>query len=254
MARPPGYILYEGPSLIDGSPIVVIINKIFSKSKNVKTGNAIQTWIIRSDMPPLEAVQNGHDAAVCGTCPARGQWCYVQVGREVTSVYKAYKRGSYQPWEPEHVDLVAGRYVRFGSYGDPAAVPLQHWRPILETCAMHTAYTHQWRSVDIEDWGWCMASCDTLAERDAAKAEGWRCFVTVLPEDVKPPAKRRGIASCPASDEQGKKLTCEECGHCGGTYDRGATRIGDVMIMAHGPLASRYRKWRQLELELEEAA
>lgn len=251
MDKPPGYILYEGPSLIDGAPIVVIINKIHFRSKNMKTGDAIQTWIIRSDMPPLEALQNGHDASVCGTCPARGQWCYVQVGREVSSVYKAYKRGSYDPWDPEqHLDLLSRRYVRFGSYGDPAAVPLQVWTPLLEKCAMHTAYTHQWRDIDVEDWGWCMASCDTLAERDVAKAEGWRSFVTVLEEDK----RTRGLASCPASAEQGYKLTCAECGYCGGTYDRGATPAGDVMIIAHGPLAARYRKWRQLELELEGVA
>lgn len=33
-----GYIAYEGPSEIDGAPIVVIVNKINDASKNDKTG------------------------------------------------------------------------------------------------------------------------------------------------------------------------------------------------------------------------
>ena len=249
MTKPPGYILYEGPSRLDGSPIVIIINKIYSKSKNAKTGDGIQTWIIRSDMPPMEALRAGHDIAICGDCPARDEWCYVRVDQAVTGIYKAYLRGSYKPWSDELLHLVQHRYVRFGSYGDPAAAPIEVWEPLLAACTVHTAYTHQWRVLG-DEWKWCMASCDTLGERDQAKALGWRSFVTLLPGEKRP----KGVASCPASKEQGMKLTCEQCGHCDGIYDRGATRIGDVGIYAHGPLAGRYMKWRQLEIELEETA
>ena len=44
-----GVVLYEGPSVLDGAPIAVIATL---KSANVKTGDMIQTWIIRSDMHP----------------------------------------------------------------------------------------------------------------------------------------------------------------------------------------------------------
>jgi hypothetical protein len=45
-------IIYQGPSLLDGAPIVVIAN--YSKS-NRKTGGVVQTYILRADMNPLEA-------------------------------------------------------------------------------------------------------------------------------------------------------------------------------------------------------
>jgi hypothetical protein len=45
-----GYIAYEGPSLIDGAPIVVIVNKIDDGSDNAKTGAIVQSFIIRADV------------------------------------------------------------------------------------------------------------------------------------------------------------------------------------------------------------
>ena len=56
-----GYIAYEGPSEIDGAPIVVIVNKINDASKNGKTGDIVQSFIIRSDVNPVEALQTGAD-------------------------------------------------------------------------------------------------------------------------------------------------------------------------------------------------
>jgi len=56
-----GYIAYEGPSKIDGAPIVVIVNKINGDSKNDKTGAIVQTFIIRSDIAPMAALQTGAD-------------------------------------------------------------------------------------------------------------------------------------------------------------------------------------------------
>ena len=47
-------IIYEGPSLIDGGPIVVVA--IVSK-RNRKTGDMLQTYIQRADVPPVEAAR-----------------------------------------------------------------------------------------------------------------------------------------------------------------------------------------------------
>ena len=58
-------IIYQGPSLIDGSPIVAIT---VSQSGNTKTGNMVQTYIIRADINPLEASKTGADYAICGAC------------------------------------------------------------------------------------------------------------------------------------------------------------------------------------------
>ena len=98
-----GYIAYEGPSAIDGAPIVVIVNKINDKSANAKTGALVQTFILRADVPPTEALASGADVSICGACPHRpilakqsGEApCYVNVGRAPLAVWHAYKRGRY---------------------------------------------------------------------------------------------------------------------------------------------------------------
>ena len=59
-----GFVMYEGPSVLDGAPIVVIATM---KSGNTKTGNMVQVWIIRSDMHPVTASKVGADAAICGS-------------------------------------------------------------------------------------------------------------------------------------------------------------------------------------------
>jgi hypothetical protein len=98
-------IIYKGPSLIDGSPIIVIA---LVKSSNKKTGNMVQTYIIRSDMDPLTASKYGYDEAVCGSCKHRGladpegpgkqaikRSCYVTLFHGPLQVYKSFKKGNY---------------------------------------------------------------------------------------------------------------------------------------------------------------
>ena len=63
------YILYEGASLLDGKPIVVIG---IPKSSNSKTGGMFQTIIMRSDIDPITASRLGEDFSVCGDCVHRG--------------------------------------------------------------------------------------------------------------------------------------------------------------------------------------
>ena len=60
-----GTIIYQGESLIDNKNIVVIY---FNGSKNTKTGNMAQTYIIRSDIDPLLASKTGEDYSICGNC------------------------------------------------------------------------------------------------------------------------------------------------------------------------------------------
>jgi len=63
-------IIYKGPSLLDGKPIVVIAT--FS-NRNTKTGAVVQTYILRSDINPLEASKTGEDFSICGDCTMRGE-------------------------------------------------------------------------------------------------------------------------------------------------------------------------------------
>ena len=57
MKKPSGYVIYDGPSLIDGKPIIAIA--ITKKSTNSKTGGMVQTYIIRKDIDPRQANKSG---------------------------------------------------------------------------------------------------------------------------------------------------------------------------------------------------
>ncbi len=69
-----GAIVWSGNSRIDGSPIMAIVTGLRTASANPKTGDMIQTWIIRSDMHPLEAIKSGSDYGICGSCIHRGSY------------------------------------------------------------------------------------------------------------------------------------------------------------------------------------
>ena len=66
-----GVVLYNGPSLIDGAPIIAIACRITEASENSKTGAMIQTFILRRDIAPHLALKTGADSSVCGDCPLR---------------------------------------------------------------------------------------------------------------------------------------------------------------------------------------
>ena len=240
MSKPSGYIAYIGPSAIDGAPIAMIA--ITKKSTNSKTGNMVQTYIIRTDIDPVAAVKTGADVSICGDCRHRGNGqngsgrsCYVNLGHGPSSVYRAFRRGSYPVDTGYDVqNASAGRIVRIGTYGDPAAVPVSVWQRILQKAAGHTGYTHQWRnSIAADLRGIVMASADTEAEADAAAIAGWRTFrVRTAAEPLR---KRESV--CPASAEAGKKLQCADCKACNGA---GSGRKGSIAIVVHGALASRF--------------
>ena len=68
---PKGVVLYRGPSLLDGKPIVCIATGLRSPSGNPKTGPMVQTWIMREDVAPHTAQKSGEDSSVCGDCALR---------------------------------------------------------------------------------------------------------------------------------------------------------------------------------------
>lgn len=227
-------VLYEGPSMIDGTPIVAIAT---GKSSNSKTGNMVQVFILRQDVHPTEALATGADAGICGECPHRptlGGSCYVVVAQSPSSVWNAYKRGIYPTYDADTTaQKVTGRMVRLGAYGDPAAVPFEVWSNLLRYTAGNTGYTHQWRKCDQRFADLVMASCDGPTDLTDARSAGYRCFY-VTPHGTLP---ERGTVHCPASEERGKKLQCIDCRHCNGTQDG---RRSDVMIWAHGAKSGKF--------------
>jgi len=237
MTNPNGVILYEGPSQLDGAPIVVIATGLKQGSTNAKTGAMIQTYILRSDMPPIDAVKSGDDASICGGCTHRGDGtgkgrsCYVTLMHGPRGVWAAYKRGAYGEGvarRPAH-GLFKDRMVRLGTYGDPAAVPVKVWTTALFNTKGWTGYTHQWNSIDAAVWApLVMASADSEREMQLAHALGYRTFrVTPLGEQ---PIKGIEIV-CPASHEAGQKVECIDCKACMGTSAKARVSI---QIQAHG--------------------
>jgi hypothetical protein len=227
--NPRGFVVYQGPSRLDGSPIVAILTL---ESKNVKTGNMSQLWILRADQSPVDAVRSGADAGICGDCIHRGtegfrdRTCYVNVAQGPNAVWKAWQAGAY----PEGFPIAAHRQaVRLGAYGDPAALPEWVVRQCLNGADMWTGYTHAWRRFD---WlkPFVMASVDSEAEALEAKAAGWRYF-RVTTEGA---SGLKGESLCP-SESVG--LQCRACGVCDGT---GSARSGSIRITVHGIGSNRF--------------
>lgn len=229
MANPNGRILYQGPSMLDGAPIVVIATGFAEDSANDKTGGMIQTWILRADLPPHHAFAGEAGASVCGDCPHKlNRTCYVSWWQAPLSVWNCWHHGAgYAPASPEDFD---GHQLRLGSAGDPAAVPRWIWQSILPRVTDRTGYTHQWRDPRFA-WlrGIVQASCDSPADRAAARAAGWRCFRVRPLGDTSPPLP--GEVHCAASTERGHLTTCSACGLCDGATT-------DVTLNAHGARAS----------------
>src|SRR5215469_6722148 len=58
--KPSGFVVYEGPSMLDGAPIVCILTGLGKDSRNEKTGGGLyQTWILRRDINPIAATHSG---------------------------------------------------------------------------------------------------------------------------------------------------------------------------------------------------
>ena len=224
-----GVILYDGPSVLDGSPIVVIATL---KSKNSKTGDVVQTWILRSDVNPLEASEKKQDYSICGGCPHRqsiGGGCYVNIGQAPNGVFKAYKRGMYAKVDDNRLaELMKKRKVRIGAYGDPAAVPYRVWERVTGFASGWLGYTHQQGhpKFDKRILDFCMLSVDTPKQAQKANA---RYFRVKTPES---PMMENEI-ECLADS---KGMTCLECGKCNGMAGEGPS----IVINVHGTRSARY--------------
>ena len=239
-------IIYSGPSMLDGQPIVVIA---IVTSGNVKTGNMLQTHIIRSDLSPMHASKTGADYSICGNCThrgtatdnptkktAQGRTCYVNLGQGPNQVFKAYTAGKYPTaTTPEQIAALGkGRMVRLGTYGDPAAVPAHIWDALLQDATGHTGYTHQHQTGSAAaNYQRMMYSADNAQDALQAHAKGYRTFRVIAVQDY----STRGTAAildneilCPASKENDRGVTCSQCKLCTGSNSTGKS----IAIVAHG--------------------
>jgi hypothetical protein len=227
---PNGAVIYDGPSRIDGNPIIAVL--VF-KSDNGKTGNMGQVHIIRSDMHPIEILKQNEDGSICGDCPLRyvlnpktgklERICYVNVGFGPAQVYKQFKLGNYPHMTPELAGAILRemkRGVRLGAYGDPAAVDVDIWVRLLESCGtFHTAYTHQWREpfFQPELLKYAMASIDDINTVEILQElypdARWYRLLKSESDELRP-----NEIICPSKDVNGKRrVQCKDCKLCAGT-------------------------------------
>lgn len=230
-------ILYEGPSKIDGAPIVVVA---IGSSSNSKTGNMVQTYIIRADVDPITANREGLDYSICGDCPHRGKAtqgktsglatgrsCYVNIGQGVSQVYKAYKQGKYKRLNVEEQQAIGyGRMVRLGTYGDPAMINTSVFDALLSGAVGHTGYTHQLGTVEGTDATRLMVSADSVEDASKAHALGYRTFRVIPITQANAPLLRNEIL-CPSYT---KGVNCIDCKLCNGS----ASSAKSIAIVAHG--------------------
>jgi len=226
-----GYVLYKGPSRIDGATIVAILTL---QSTNIKTGNMAQLWILREDTPPHLAKKEGKDVSVCGDCPIKSE-CYVVLFQGPLSVYNAYKRGTYVDISNEFATskqfidtslmFLFNLTIRFGAYGDPAALPIWLINAITQNCKDFTGYTHSWKRFPGLS-KYFMASVESIALKEKAKKLGFRTF-RVIPKSGGNLLNKEII--CPA-ENKGKQ--CIDCLLC-----NGAKQAADITITAHGARA-----------------
>ena len=221
--REKGCIIYDGPSMLDGEPIVAIATM---KTSNSKTGEMVQVWILRSDINPVEASKQKLDVSICGNCPQRwsnGGACYVNIGQAPNAVYKGYKRGLYPIFDAAlHARQFEGRKIRLGAYGDPGAVPFDVLNTLVSYGIGHTGYTHQakHKNFDRRYFSLVMASADTPKGAQALQAQGAKTFRVALEGD----SMFENEIECLS---ESKGLSCIDCMLCDGTKK-------NIAIQVHG--------------------
>lgn len=233
--------------MLDGAPILGVITGLALPSRNAKTGDMLQTYILREDLPPPEAVRTGADRSICGDCALRGDGnglgraCYVQTKWAPLAIWKAVIARSHGFDEVDYREdqsalpiALCARTIRLGTYGDPVAIPAAIWEWLLTTARGHTGYTHQWRTAPDAFKYFCMASVDSAAERSEAVARGWRTFRV---RQSAAEAEHVHEITCPASAEAGHRTTCAACLLCNGRLPD--DRRTDITIIAHGSRATK---------------
>lgn len=237
-------IWWKGESPVDGAPLVALLTGYDRPSNNRKTGPVIQQYILRADMPPVQAVRTGADVSICGSCEHRGQdgfkgrSCYVNVTRDPSGVWHSWRKGAARP-RPDDATLyrlLRHRIVRLGAYGDPAMLPFEATWDLVRFAKGWLGYTHMWgqpwfdpRYADV-----LMASASSLDSARSAWDRGLTTFRTKLTGEANAPEEK----DCPYSEQGTQCFVCRACN------TRGYNRTVEV----HGA------KWQVVNFERKNAA
>ena len=243
MSKSNGIVIYDGKSLLDNkTPIVAIITGFSRKSKNPKTGNTLQSWILNKNINPFTAYIQCKDKSICGNCFMRKiKSCYVSKAHAPFNVYKAYKNNKYIDLSIMNVYNFYNKTIRVGSYGEPTSIPIEKWEEIFAHNSGMLGYTHNWQHCD-QRWNkYLMASVETISQQKLANKMGWRTFrvrtsnSSVLQNEM----------VCPASVEGGHKTTCQKCLSCCGNSSK---MKKNVVIEIHGRSKNKFTQIMKLRV------
>ena len=179
-----------------------------------------------------------HDGAVCMDCPfavsngAKLSACYTHKVMQYSG-FLSMLRSIKMEWDEiptlsetqsaTIIKMCDGKYVRFGTYGEPSLLPIGMVSQMTNVAKSWTGYTHQWRKVNHDYAKYFMASTHTAEEEYTASLIGYRSFVAS-------PKTISQFISCPASKEMGFISNCSKCGLCSGTMGKGKK---SVIILEH---------------------
>jgi hypothetical protein len=248
-AEQSGAIVWSGRSRLDRkSPIVVLVTW---QTANTGTGPMVQSWILRSDVHPTEAIRHGYDSAVCPTScglrPATARElgtsarCYAAHGRTAAALPAMFRSLPRYPRITPRVAAMrlTGQRLRIGAYGDPAAVPVSVWSTLLTHTAGHTGYTHAPDRAPLLK-PIVMASCESEAEAERLQAQGWRTYrMRQVDAQGRPEPLLPGELKCPKTHEGGQRTACAWCLGCDGTEGKIAKSYAAI---DHSSTAMRRRR------------
>jgi hypothetical protein len=177
-----------------------------------------------------------HDRDVCFDCPfaysngAHINACYTHKGMQYLG-FKSMLRGiaARTNWadipelnadiERDILQMCNGRFIRFGTYGEPSLLPIDLTRTICAIAKNHTGYTHQ-HNKRPEFSPYFMASVHSETEANALI--NWRSFISA-DQNIDT------AVSCPASKEMNYISNCSKCGLCSGTEGKGKKSVNILL-------------------------
>jgi hypothetical protein len=165
------------------------------------------------------AVSNGAKLSACYTHKMMQYSGFLSTLRSTAKVYPTFESIPTLSMDLYNIILTIseGKFVRFGTYGEPTLLPIGLVADICKVAKNYTGYTHQWKRDD-SFAPYFMASVHSADEERIASLVGYRSFV-VSETQIKE------FISCPASVEQGFKSNCSKCGLCSGTNGKGTKSV-----------------------------
>jgi len=228
--------IYRGPDYL----ILFRLGKTSNKKIALPGENILQSYSFsRGQFEEAKGKTNmknffAHDQPVCGNCPfavnngAKLSACYTHKFMQYSGFLSSLRAIAkiYPEWEniPEFsqeirsglINAAKGRYIRFGSYGEPSLISLDVVSDLCQVAKNWTGYTHQWQSRP-QYAPYFMASTHGVADTLLAGLSGFRAFAT---SEQAPDA-----IHCPASKEAGYKSHCSKCGLCSGSAGKGKKNV-----------------------------